>query len=135
MKTYKGFIEELPHNGIAVVGTNPQGIHGAGAAKWAYDNAGLLWGHAQGLCGKSYGIITKNLRKRIHPSISEPDIVSQIGKLYKVAQVMDQHEFYVFYSADGVNLNGYTPQEMARMFSHHPIPNNIVFEEGFSKLL
>jgi hypothetical protein len=43
--------------------------------------------------------------------------------------------FYIAYSGKGTNLNAYTPEEMAAMFSHPLIPGNIVFEEEFAKLL
>lgn len=44
--------------------------------------------------------------------------------------------FYIVYSGTGNNLNGYTNQQMANLFSKGGnIPENIVFEEEFSKLL
>ena len=35
----------------------------------------------------------------------------------------------------GTNLNGYSNKEMAEMFSMSNIPDNIVFEEEFYKLM
>lgn len=139
MKTYKGLITSLPENGIAVVGTNPEGRHGLGTALWAKNNAGLRMGHSRGLCGKSYGIVTKDLRKPLHPSITETEIILQIGELYRFAKINPELDFYIFYSSNGYNLNGYTSKEMAKMFNFHEdvssIPKNIVFEEGFAKLM
>lgn len=135
MKTYKGVIVKLADNQIAVVGTNPQGRHGAGAAKWAHHNAGLKYGHSMGLCGQSYGIITKDLRKDRHPSVERDRIENQILHLYGKAMTRPKLEFLVFYDGIGPYLCGYTPQEMAEMFSAYPIPGNVVFEEEFAKLL
>lgn len=135
MKTYKGLITELPYNGIFVFGSNPQGVHGAGAAWVAKTRFGAKAGQGAGLMGKSYGIITKDLSKKKHPSISTSKIKLQIKSLYIHAQLRPNQDFYIAYSADGNYLSGFTPQQMANMFSSYVIPDNIVFEEGFSKLL
>lgn len=135
MKTYKGKIKELPENGIFVFGSNPQGKHGMGAAYIAYKYFGAKYGQGKGLMGKSYGIITKDLTKSKHPSISTKDIKLQINELYKFALENPNMDFYVAYSSKGTLLSGFTHQQMANMFNRELIPENIVFEEGFSKLI
>lgn len=135
MKTYKGLIKSLPENGIFVFGSNPQGRHGAGAAAVARQYFGAKYGQGSGLMGKSYGIITKDLRKKKHPSIPSGEIKEQIRVLYEYAVANPTLDFYVAYSSKGPYLSGFTPQQMASMFSFITIPENIVFEEGFSKLL
>lgn len=135
MKTYKGFIKSLPDNGIFVFGANPQGRHGKGAAATAKMFFGAKYGQGKGLMGKSYGIVTKDLRKSKHPSISSKEIKGQIKELYTFAIANPQLDFYIIYSGKGTNLNGYSNEAMGRMFSCADIPNNIVFEEEFSKLL
>jgi hypothetical protein len=62
-------------------------------------------------------------------------IIEGIQELYKEASQNSNKEYLVAYSSNRSNLNGYTAQDLADMFSALPIPNNIVFEEGFSKLL
>lgn len=62
-------------------------------------------------------------------------IIEGIQELYKEASQNPSKEYLVAYSSERSNLNGYTAQDLANMFSALPIPNNIVFEEGFSKLL
>lgn len=97
---------------------------------------GAEYGNPRGRQGKSYAIITKDLRKPIHPSISEIEIYNQIIELYLYAMRHPDLDFYITYSGTGTNLNGYSNQEMADMFSKGGnIPENIVFEEEFSKLL
>lgn len=137
MKTYKGIITKLPDNGIFVFGSNTQGRHGAGAAKVALNKFGAKYGQASGMQGKSYGIITKNLTKSVHPSVSKAEIEMQILFLYQDAEDRPELDFYVAYSGSGKNLNYYTPQEMADMFNsfREPIPENIIFEEEFAKLI
>lgn len=133
-KTYKGFITSLPPNSIFVYGANTEGRHGAGAAKVAREKFGAVYGKT-GLQGQSYGIITKDLGATSHPSISIEAITKQIADLYELARQRPDLEFYVAYSGNGKNLNGYTSEQMASMFALHPVPDNIVFEEEFYKLV
>lgn len=135
MKTFKGKITKLAHNQVVVVGTNSQGRSKKGAALWALENAGLKYGHIRGICGQTYAIETKDLRQKEHPSVLESAIIAQIFTLYRYATINPDTEFIVLYSGTGTNLNGYTPQEMADMFSCEKAPDNMVFEEKFSKLL
>lgn len=133
-KTYKGLIRSLSNNQIFVFGSNTQGRHGAGAAKTAV-SFGAQYGNPKGIQGNTYALITKDLTKNVHPSIDQNSIIEQIQELYNYAENNPEKEFLVAYSGTGTNLNGYTNQQMADMFSSYSIPNNIVFEESFNKLL
>lgn len=133
-KTYQGVITSLPPNGIFVYGANTEGRHGLGAAKVAREKFGAIYGKT-GLQGQSYGIITKDLGATSHPSVGVEAITKQIADLYEFARQRPDLEFYVAYSGKGKNLNGYTPEQMARMFALHPVPYNIVFEEEFYNLV
>ena len=135
MKTYKGKITKLKPWQIAVVGTNTDGIHGAGAAQWARFNAGLRLYHSRGLCGQSYGIVTKDLNKDSHPSISQDEILQQLEQLLTFSEYHPEKEMLIFYAGKGYNLNGYTPNEMAWIFAHFDWPENVIFEHSFSKLM
>jgi hypothetical protein len=135
VKTYIGPITTLQPRQIYVFGSNTQGRHGKGSALIARLHFGAIYGKAEGLQGQSYAIITKDLTKRIHPSRTVEQICHQIEKLYKFAVKHSHLEFFIVYTAQGQNLNSYTAQEMADMFSSFVIPDNIVFEEEFSQLL
>lgn len=135
MATYTGHITELQVDQIFVFGSNTEGRHGKGAALWAKQNAGAIYGQAKGLQGRSYAIVTKDLTKRTHPSVPMGSIIDQIRELYDFARANKQIAFLVAYSGRGANLNGYSNEEMAAMFSIHPIPDNIVFEEQFYELV
>src|SRR5687768_5464916 len=136
MKTYKGPIEKLEPNQIFVFGSNTEGRHGAGAALWALMNAGAIYGRNKGLQGQAYGIITKNLRATKHPSVSIAYILVQLEMLADRAKgIHSDKEFLIAYSGTGLNLNGYTPKQMANMFAQIEWPENVVFEEGFAKLM
>jgi len=137
VKTYIGPITEnwLKPRQIYVFGSNTQGRHGKGGALFAVKHCGAIYGKAEGLQGSSYAIITKDLTKKIHPSRTPEQICEQIKKLYTFAKNHYHLEFIISYTGKGSNLNHYTPQQMADMFSSFDIPSNIVFEEEFSKLL
>ena len=135
MKTYKGFITILPDNGIFVFGSNTQGRHGKGSALIAKQKFGAIYGQAEGLQGQSYAIVTKDLTKSVHPSILESSIKEQIILLYYYANKNPNLDYYIAYNGTGINLNGYSNEEMANMFSSFKIPKNIIFEEEFAKLV
>ena len=134
MKTYRE-IKDIPFGGILVFGSNTQGRHGLGSAKLALNEFDAVYGQARGLQGRSYAIVTKDLTKKIHPSISEKEITDQIKELYEYARQNPSKEFYVAYRGIGSNLNSYSPTEMAGMFYDILTPDNIIFEEEFSKLV
>lgn len=138
MKTYKGLItkrSDIPENGIFVFGSNTEGRHGKGAALTARLEFSAKYGNPRGPQGQSYAIVTKDLTSKNHPSIDKSEIEHQIFILFEYAKEKSDNYFYIAYSGKGKNLNGYSPQEMADLFSSWSIPENIVFEEEFAKLL
>lgn len=133
MKTYNGLITKINKNQVYVYGANTQFRHGKGSALQAL-KFGAEYGKG-GYVGNSYAIVTKDLTKYKHPSVETWRIMEQIKDLYDFASENSNLEFLVAYSGKGKNLNGYSNKEMARMFSSFKIPDNITFEEDFSKLL
>ena len=154
--TYEGDITELEYNEIAVVGTNTEGRYGMGFALYCKKKGWLENTNPRGMNGKTYGIVTKDLTKSSHPSVSTMNIKTQIMKLYMVASISSTRKFLIPYKAEGVNLNNYTPIEMAQMFVDVEIigeetskilgfgpgydgggiiPPNVIFEEGFAQLM
>lgn len=146
----------LDPNQCFVFGSNRDGFHGAGAAGYAsfgrhgnvwrdYDYAskphgwlgrwnvkGIAEGYQEGREGRSYAIptVTRPGAKR---SIPLREIAASVVRFYRFARRKPDMEFLVAYSAKR-GLSGYTPQEMASLFSGD-VPENVVFEEGFAKLL
>lgn len=134
--TYTGQITELKPNEIFVFGSNTQGRHGKGAALFARQKCGAIYGQARGRQGQSYAIVTKDLTKDYNkPSVTKEEINKEIIILYKYAREHPELNFLIAYSGTGTNLNNYSNQEMAGLFITGDIPNNIVFEESFYKLI
>ena len=121
-------------NTIFVFGSNPEGRHGAGAAKIARKQFGAIYGQGEGLQGNAYALPTKDLRvteNRGLRSISESQIIENIKKLYETARQNPDKQFKVAYrNTDRASLNGYTGLEMIDMFlKAGSIPTNIVFSK------
>lgn len=119
---------------IFVFGSNPEGRHGAGAAKIARDKFGAIYGQGEGLQGNAYALPTKDLRVKENKgfkSISPSDITESIKKLYQTAISNPNKQFKVAYrNTITTSLNGYTGLEMIEMFKQAgPIPSNIVFSK------
>lgn len=135
MKTYNGYIESLKPNQIFVFGSNTEGRHGAGTARLCLNKYGAKYGQASGLQGQSYGLITTDLTTSKFPSRSKSEILIEINKLYEFAKAHPELEFLVAYTAEGYNLCGYSSEDLAKMFASFDIPENVVFNDGFSKLM
>ena len=145
MNFYSGLIiEELKENEIFVFGSNPEGRHGAGTAKIAKEKFGAVYGVGRGLTGQCWALPTKNLKPNFYEkasgityekdgfkSISKEQIISNIKDLYDYAEKNQDKRFYIAYTYEGFNLNGYTGDEMFEMFTYHKIPDNIVFNDTF----
>lgn len=137
---YTGNIEP-EENIIFVFGSNPEGKHGAGAARVALLKFGAKYGIGEGLVGNSYGIPTKDLRIKGLRSISEKDIIKSIQKMYQVAEANPDKTFKIAYrnKADEVTLNGYNGREMFMMFlqatdESNTFPKNVQFSEEWKDI-
>lgn len=121
-------------NTIFVFGSNPEGRHGAGAAKIAREKFGAIYGQGEGLQGNAYALPTKDLRVKKNNglrSIPEEQIIESIKKLYETAKQNPNKQFKIAYrNTTTTSLNGYTGLEMIDMFlKAGPIPSNIVFSK------
>jgi len=121
-------------NTIFVFGSNPEGRHGAGAAKIARERFGAKYGQGEGLQGNSYALPTKDLRVKENKgfkSISPEQITESIKKLYEIAKQSPNKQFKIAYrNTTQTSLNGYTGIEMIDMFNKAgEIPLNIIFSK------
>ena len=133
MKHYIGNIIPEP-NTIFVFGSNPEGRHGAGAAKVAREKFGAIYGQGEGMQGHAYALPTKDLRVKEnngYRSISKEQIIENIKKLYKCANEHPNLNFKIAYrNVFEKSLNGYTGIEMIEMFdAAGDIPENVWFSK------
>lgn len=97
---------------VFVFGSNLAGIHGAGAAREAFDLWGAKWGVGVGLQGRSYAIPTKDRDIRTMPLA---EIRPHVQEFVRYAAVHSGVSFLV--TAIGCGLAGYDPADIAPMFA------------------
>lgn len=113
---------------IFVFGSNEQGIHGAGSAKYAYEQRGAIWGQGSGMQGQSYGIPTK-VSPRLNLSLDK--IESYVGSFVRYAKLHPDDTFHVV--AIGCGLAGFKPAQIAPMFVG--ASDNVIMPEEFRPYL
>lgn len=103
--------EVLPENHIFVFGSNEKGIHGAGAARHAFDKLGAQWGVPEGITGKCYAIPTKNGKLyTLHPDVIDRYV--QRFKFWAAAHPDDTFQV----TQIGCGLAGLRPDQIAPLF-------------------
>lgn len=111
---------------IFVFGSNNQGRHGKGAALWAKQNRGAIYGQAEGFQGQSYAIPT--MFGQIHPLPLNPkpiplNIIQ--GNVWVFLQFAVNHpELRFQVTPIGCGLAGYKPEQIAPMFLIKPYTDN-----------
>lgn len=146
---WKGsIIKEMSGNNIFVFGSNPEGRHGAGAAKAAM-KFGAKYGIGRGHKGNTYALPTKNLKRGYFEvstgivyhtagarSLTEKQISDNIQELYDYAVSNPELMFVISYQVNSRNLNGYSSLEMIKMFTiNKVVPSNIVFHNSFRPMI
>jgi hypothetical protein len=100
---------------IFVFGSNEAGIHGAGAAKTAYQKHGARWNMGYGHYGDSFAIPTKDCHIKTLPLERVRDYVT--GFLAYARGNLDR-QFQV--TRIGCGLAGYHDVDIAQLFKHAP---------------
>ena len=100
---------------IFVFGSNLAGRHGAGAALFARQNRGAVYGQGVGLQGRSYAIPTKDERLRPLPLAA---ITRHVADFLAFARSRPDLTFQV--TAVGCGLAGYAPDQVGPLFRGHP---------------
>ncbi|WP_017314073.1 A1S_2505 family phage non-structural protein [Mastigocladopsis repens] len=121
-------ITKLGENQIFVFGSNTEGKHGAGGALFARQHCDAQYGNPQGLQGRSWGIITKDLSKG-KCSIPLPQIKYQISEVINYAAAHPELEF--LFSAIGCSLAGYSATKIGGLFADIYLPPNIWLPQEF----
>jgi len=139
IRHYTGNITRTPDT-VFVFGSNPEGRHGAGAARTARLLFDAVYGQGEGLQGHAYAIPTKDLRVRENRSlrsISSEKITGSIRRMYGCAREHPHLKFKVAYrNTTQTSLNGYTGLEMLDMFlAAGPVPDNVYFSEEWALAL
>jgi hypothetical protein len=115
-------IQSLKPDEIFVFGSNASGAHGGGAARFAHDRFGAVWGQSEGLQGQSYGIDT----------MSGLDVFEE--QAHRFVEFAARHpELRFLVTEVGCGIAGYRPEQVAGFFAG--APGNVVLPESFVRSL
>lgn len=112
---------ELPEGGIFVFGSNEAGIHGAGAARLAFNSFGARKYLGFGPAGQSFAIPTKDWDVQVLPL----DVIEfYVKRFIAFVNSIQEDEVVRFYVTKiGCGLAGYKVEDIAPMFSS--LRNNV----------
>lgn len=125
-RTTPELISKLSEGEIFVFGSNQSGRHGKGAAKTAL-GWGAVWGQAEGLQGRTYGIPTKDASVRKTLALTE--ISAYVERFIEFAKSRPDLKFLV--TEIGCGLAGLKPKEVAPLFSGAASIENIYLPKKF----
>lgn len=100
-------ITKLSKCEIFVFGSNLQGLHGGGAARFAHQHLGAEWGVGVGPTGQCYAIPT------MHGGVD--DIRPYVDEFIEYARNHPDNRFLV--TRIGCGIAGFTDEEMAPLFA------------------
>lgn len=109
---------------IFVFGSNEAGRHGAGAAKYAREHHGAVYGVGRGRTGMAYAIPTKDARIQTRPLAA---IAPDVAEFLRYAEAHPDLTFEV--TRIGCGLAGYRDADIAPMFKD--APENCVLPDGW----
>lgn len=109
---------------VFVFGSNEAGVHGAGAARVAYEKHGARWGKGFGHYGDSFAIPTKS------PSIETLELNTIRKYVEAFLQYAAAHKDLTFkVTRIGCGLAGYRDTDIAPMFWE--APSNCIFDNAW----
>ena len=117
-------VNVLADGEIFVFGSNAQGLHMGGAARFAMEKFGAGWGIGEGLQGKSYAIPTMEGLENLAPAVQR---FTSFAKQHK--------ELKFFVTAIGCGIAGYQPEEIAPLFWEAARLQNVYLPLSFWKII
>lgn len=113
---------------VFVFGSNLAGRHGKGAALWARQHRGAIYGQGVGRQGNAYAIPTKDHQLRVLPLHV---IRAFVGEFLDYARGRPNSSFEL--TPIGCGLAGYRPEQIAPMFSE--ASPNVILPDAFHAVL
>jgi hypothetical protein len=117
-------ISSLKADEIFVFGSNAHGMHAGGAARYALDHFGAIWGVGEGLQGQSYAI----------PTMEGLDsLKSAVDRFIAFAKQHTEYKFLV--TPIGCGIAGYRESQIGPMFAQAVDLPNVFLPAGFWDVL
>jgi hypothetical protein len=126
MRVTPEYISELKENEVFVFGSNVLGIHGAGAAKLAYQKFWAVYGKGFGFSGQTFAIPTKDEQIQ---TLSLEEIKKYVDSF--VSFVKDNPEKIFLVTEIGCGLAGYSPTDVAPLFRECMTIENVYLPKRF----
>lgn len=117
-------ITDLKENEVFVFGSNKKGCYDGGAARFALNNFGAIYGRGEGIQGKSYAINSMDGIEAMKP---------EIAAFITWAKEKSNTTFLV--TEIGCGIAGYTPEEIAPLFKDCLTTPNIHLPQRFWNII
>lgn len=121
-------ITSLKTGEIFVFGSNLSGVHGAGAARLAYEKFGAEWGKGFGFTGQCFAIPTKNRSIRT----MELERIKHFVDRFRQHAITSPHLTFLV-TRIGCGLAGYKDEDMAPLFKG--MPDNVLLPAEWRAIL
>lgn len=118
-------LTSLRINEVFVFGSNLQGHHGGGAARFAQMKFGAVWGQGVGLQGQSYAIPTMQ---------GGPETIKPYVDQF-IAFAKEHTELFFYVTRIGCGIAGFKDQDIAPLFREALAVENICLPESFAKII
>ena len=122
METTPELVFALRPEEVFVFGSNAGGLHGGGAARFAYEHFGAIWGRGTGHHGQTYAIDTMSGLETLG---------REAGVFVTYASAHPELRFLL--TPVGCGIAGYTPEQVASLFAG--IPANVTVPAAFAPYL
>ena len=113
-------IATLGEKEIFVFGSNIQGAHGGGAARYAHQQFGAEWGVGEGLTGRTYALPTMEGKASLQKAV-----------VHFTDCARHHPELTFLVTAVGCGIAGYTPAEVAPLFRTAATLENVYLPQAF----
>lgn len=113
-------ISTLAPGEIFVFGSNMEGMHGGGAARYANKNFGAEWGVGEGLTGRTYALPTMEGKASMKQAVE-----------HFTSCAKEHPELTFLVTAIGCGIAGYMPEEVAPLFKDAAQLENIYLPQLF----
>lgn len=118
------FVKFLEPGEVFVFGSNAEGFHGGGAAAFAMNNFGAVWGQGEGFQGQSYAIPTVNGMQTFK---------NAVDRFINFAMIHPEMRFLV--TKVGCGVGGHNVAEVARLFTDCIKLENVALPADFWDVL
>jgi hypothetical protein len=123
-------ISHLEDNEVFVFGSNEAGIHGAGAARLAFEKFGAVWKIGVGHEGKTYAIPTKDYVIKTLDLIEIKDYVNEF-----LIYAEKNPDFTFLVTKIGCGLASYKEEDIAPLFKKAINKDNVILPKEFVDII